>query len=60
MNVYVVRESFDEWVEGAGDISRNDRVNVISWLDTLAADSELWAIVAGMPVLTLVGIVAGE
>lgn len=59
-SVYVLRWSFNEWVEGAGDISRNDRVNVVSWLDTLAADSELWAIVAGMPVMTLVDIVAGE
>ena len=59
-SVYVLRESFDEWVAGAGDISRSDRANVVSWLDTLAADSELWAIVAGMPVMKLVSIVAGE
>lgn len=60
MNVYGLRLSFDEWVAGAGDISRNDRVNVVSWLDTLPADSDIWAIVAGMPVMTLVDIVAGE
>ena len=56
-SVYVLRLSFDEWVGGQGDLSENDRVNVVSWLDTLTADSDIWAIVAGMPIYDLVALV---